>query len=162
MAQNLKWLSEYKFAGQKIIVWAANYHVGRFVQPGKSDPNTTVNSMGYFFTKDSSYQKRTYILGFTSYKGTAGRLFMNRNYTVAKPNRNGFENWIKKSVDYSFVDFNGYNKNQPENSQLFYLKGSGHRNAQQPWTKIYNGVFFIREMYPCKKMTFLTASSSSH
>jgi erythromycin esterase len=147
MAVNLKWLAENKFKDEKIIVWAASYHIAKFIHGSKIKINST---MGDFFSMDSSLVNRSYILGFTSFKGTTG--FLNgKKYKVQKPKRDGFENWIDTAFKFSFVDFKRYNRENPMTADEFYLKGNEHYNMKRQWNKIFDGVFFIREMYPCTK-----------
>ena len=144
MAGNLKWLTQTKFVDQKIIVWAANSHIkkfsGNFPQPFLN----TVNSMGSIFTKDSMLEKKTFIIGFTSYEGFAGRIG-SQKYKLNKPRINSFENWIDKSSNYAFINF----RNFTGKNELFYMSGINHNNYEGLWNKVYDGVFFIRKMYSC-------------
>ncbi len=150
MALNLKWLTDVKFQKEKIIVWAANAHVAKYIDSSGKNGRKMI-SMGSYFIRDEKYLNETYVIGFTSYEGEAGRLG-SKTYSVRKPKPNGFENWINKSYNYSFVDFNAYHSKYPNKSYNFYLKGLGHNSAfEKDWTKVFNGVFFIREMYPCKR-----------
>ncbi len=149
MAQNLKWLSQVKYPNEKIIVWAANAHVAKYADSsGKKNQNKIVR-MGHFFTMDSLLMRQTYIIGFTSYKGTAGRLG-GQTFKIREPKKDGFENWINHSYNYAFVDFKAYNNLHPGQSQMFYLKGLGHQSFfKYDWTQVFDGVFYIRDMYPC-------------
>lgn len=150
MASNLKWLKEVKFPDEKIIVWAANEHVAKYIDSSGKDRRKMI-TMGSYFTDNDKYLNETYIIGFTSYQGEAGRLGF-KIYPVRKPKSNGFENWINKTYDYAFVDFKAYNTNYRNNSQEFYLKGLGHNSAfKKDWTKVFDGIFFIRSMYPCQR-----------
>lgn len=147
MANNLKWLLEYKFPYAKIIVWAANSHVAKYADSSKRKPGDKIISMGSYFTRDSSILKQSYIIGFTSYEGKAGRLWKD-TYNIRKPKADGFENWINKNTSYAFVNFKTYN----EDAEQFYLKGLGHYTSfKKDWTKIFDGIFYIKEMYPCKR-----------
>ena len=150
MASNLRWLTDVRFPEEKIIVWAANAHVAKYVDSlDKSDKKMI--SMGSFFTNSEKNLNETYVLGFTSYKGEAGRLG-SKIYPVRKPKPNSFENWIKKSYNYSFVNFRTYNSKNSGKSEDFYLKGLGHNSAfKKDWTKVFDGVFYIKEMYPCQR-----------
>ena len=147
MAINLKWLTEIKFANEKIIVWAANSHVQKFSGNFTLKFLNTVNSMGSIYTRDSLLKKKSYILGFTSLKGIAGRIGSEK-YNINKPKGNSFENWINKSFNYAFVNFRNYTNSKNE---VFYMSGFGHNNYEGIWNKVYDGVFFIKEMYPCSK-----------
>ena len=150
MASNLRWLTDVRFPLEKIIVWAANAHVGKFIDSTGKNERKLI-SMGSYFTVDKNYLNSTYVIGFTSYEGEAGRLGA-EIYSIRKPKPNGFENWINKSYNHSFVDFKSYNSKYPGQSEEFYLKGYGHNSAfKKDWAKVFDGVFFIREMYPCKR-----------
>lgn len=143
MAMNLKWLIENKFPKEKIIVWAASYHLS------KSEIWYNSSTMGSTFTSNSS-SKSSYVIGFASYEGEAGMLG-SKHYTLNKPNRNGFENWIDKSVNFSFTDFKKFNELFPNNSETFYTTILGHQDLKREWNKFFDGIFFIRKMYPCSK-----------
>ncbi|HUS03600.1 MAG TPA: erythromycin esterase family protein [Chitinophagaceae bacterium] len=148
MAVNLKWLAENKFPNDKIIVWAANYHIAKYGDSTNKDK--TLISMGNYFTRDSSLMNSTYIIGFTSYDGEAGRLGR-KDFSINKPRRNGFETWINESYDYAFIDFKRYTKLFPGKTEKFYLKGLFHISFITEWPKIFDGVFYIKKMYPCRK-----------
>lgn len=154
MALNLKWLSDVKYPNEKIIVWAHNYHISKF--SGHFDARFLKEqiSMGSIFTSDLSELNKTYIIGFTSHEGTAGRIG-NKMYNVEKPNANSFENWINKNYDYAFIDFKKYNQLHPNTNEIFFMQGSltgniFHKNFKAQWNKIFDGMFYIKEMYPCK------------
>lgn len=153
MALNLKWLNEVKYPNEKIIVWAHNYHVsknsGNF--PDKFLKHQV--SMTSAFTADSVNRAQTYVIGFTSYQGKTGRMF-EKIYKVQKPKPNSFENWIDKSYNYAFVDFDSYNKSNMNKSEKFYMKGSlhgniFHKNFKAEWTRVFDGVMYLKDMYPC-------------
>jgi len=156
MGANLTWLNEVKYPTEKIIVWAHNYHVSKYAG---HYPDTFLNeqrTMSTIFTKDSSVLKETYVLGFTSYQGTAGRIGR-KIYKISKPKTNSLENWINRSYNYAYVDFKRFQAVHGNETIPFYMAGSTkgnqyHDSQLAEWTKIYDGVFFIRDMYPCKKI----------
>lgn len=152
MAKNLQWLNTVKFPNEKIIIWAHNYHISKFGGKYTDKFLNTAKTMGTVYTSDSFQLNNTYILGFTSFQGQAGRITAKPS-KVEKPNTNSFENWIPKSYNYAFIDFKHFNSNNPENNEEFYMKGSVkgiHKNYSAQWTKIFDGVFYIKDMYPCK------------
>lgn len=154
MALNLIWLKNIKFPKEKIIVWAHNYHISKFAG---HFPETFLNrstSMGSIMTADKGIRDKTYVLGFASYGGTAGRLFQ-KKYELPKLEKNSFERWINNNYDYGFVDFKTYNKYNKNKDELFYMTGSItgnmlHTSQLGIWNRIFDGVFFIRRMYPCE------------
>ncbi|MEE1944269.1 erythromycin esterase family protein [Pedobacter sp. KR3-3] len=151
MAENLKWLVQYKYPNEKIIVWAANAHILKnqiFIKVPKADRQP----MGNFFTQDELLAKSTYILGFNARQGTAGRLTKESKYAIQAPKATGFETWIPDDTKFAFVDFKKFREKYPNQSTYFFMKGIGHSNAYALWTNIYDGVFYIRDMYPSEKM----------
>lgn len=154
MAENLKWLCEVKYPNQKIIVWAHNIHVSKYNGHYPQSFLNQMKTMGGVFTSDSTLMNETYILGFTSYEGTAGRI-MTKHYELPKPKKNSLENWIPHTDNYAFVDFKPFREQHPSNKEQFYMAGSifgnsHHTISKAQWDKIFDGVFFIRKMYPCK------------
>ena len=156
MAANLAWLATVKFPKEKIIVWAHNYHISKYAGHYPEDFLNEARTMGAVFTADSSLNEETYILGFTSYGGTAGRIGV-KPYEVTKPKPDSFENWIDKKQSYSFVDFRKFAALHPGYSEPFNMSGAVkgnmyHKNHLAEWHRIFDGVFFIRDMFPCKRI----------
>jgi erythromycin esterase-like protein len=155
MADNLKWLAETKYPGEKIIVWAHNYHVSKYAGHYPENFLNKAASMGSVFAQDTTLANRTYIIGFTSYEGTAGRLF-SKTYKIEKPKPNSFENWINPKYSYAFVDFKAFNRKYPLDGEPFYMSGAikgnrYHSSQEGAWNRIFDGVFYIRDMYPCDR-----------
>jgi erythromycin esterase-like protein len=150
MAENLKWIVSSKYAKEKIIVWAHDAHIWK--AEAKKINYIDYNSMGYYFTQDTSMFKQTYIIGFTSYSGS-GKLMLGKNVPaekVTKPNKNSIENWMHKiGSPYSFVDFSKLN-NFTVKPQPFYMKTYINKEEKLEWNKYYDGVFFIDKMMPCE------------
>ena len=162
MAANVKWLTTQRFPREKIIVWAHNYHVSKY--GGHFEGHEGMNparTIGTVFTTDPLMAAQTYIIGFSSYEGTSGRLFpAGHDYILPTPAKDGFENWIPAHLDYAFVDFQAFNKNNPGADRNFNLAGGiinggingswMHKDTKAPWNKVFDGVFFIRKMVPSK------------
>jgi erythromycin esterase len=155
MAANLKWLTETKYPKEKIIVWAHNYHIAKFGDRNSDEFFNQVRSMSTVYTSEERLMAQTYVLGFTSYEGTTGRLYYGAKYKLPKPKADGFENWIGRDHPFAFVDFRKFNAENPGFSGDFYLaggvKGSRyHTDMSARWNHFFDGVFFVRDMYPCK------------
>lgn len=155
MAENLKWLNEVKYPNEKIIVWAANYHVSKYSGHYPQDFMNRAQTMGTHFTQ-GDMERKTYILGFASYEGYSGRTFGGKLHKLDKPRNNSFENWIPRSYEYAFVDFAKFNSIHPGHKEPFYMTGgistsSTDRSSSAQWNRVFDGVFFIRTMEPCKK-----------
>lgn len=151
MAENLKWLSTIKYKDRKMIVWAANTHIGKSTDTLiKNKSGQGFTTMGAYFTRDTLLQSQTYILGFTSNQGKTGRLTL-KEYVVPPPRPGTFESWFDPQWNYAFIDFGTYNRNLTTEKEPFFMKGFGHFTEKENWTKVFDGIFYIRDMYPCKR-----------
>lgn len=139
---NLKWLTKNKYPGQKMIIWAANNHIAKY-----STKNYT--SMGYLLANDTSLNLSSYAIGFTAYSGASGRLWEPK-YIINNPKRNSFESWINPALNYAFIDFKAYNKEFPDAREKFNLRWARYRPQSNKWYKIFDGIFYIKDMYPCQ------------
>ncbi len=152
MADNLIWLSQKKFTDKKIIVWAHNFHITKhfeLTEATKSDKIVTMGNNVYKVLKDD-----VYILGFDSYQGTAGQLGA-RKYNVSKPSADSFEQYVyQKNCDFAFINFKDIPDTSPEKKSSFKLKAIHHLEMKGEWMNIFDGIFYIKEMYPCIECEF--------
>jgi len=150
MAENLLWLYRYKYPDEKIIIWAHNYHIAR--NTFDAFPSRKYGkhySMGNELAK--VLKDTMYILGFTSYKGKAGRLMV-KPFKVPDPKKNSIETWMAgNDPAYAFVDLRTFRSANPEDKTTFFMKGKFHTNAEAIWTDVFDGVFYIRDMYPATR-----------
>lgn len=150
MAQNLIWLADVRYPREKIIVWAASAHTARMAD---NFPRwtTTAPTLGGEFMGDSSRLRLSYSIGFVSREGRAGRLGPKPTYELAKTRGDGFEHWMPDSLAYGFVDLKPYTLANPAAAEQFYLTGLGHLDVMGIWNRVFDGVIYIKEMYPCKQ-----------
>jgi erythromycin esterase len=156
MANNIEWLALQKYPNEKIIIWAHNGHIAKNFANNYEKANERNFMMGDFLYNKSSIAKEMYVLGFTSFTGyTQWANVKSIKFDLAKPQKNSFERWINKSYDYAFTDFTKYNELNIT-AEAFSMKGSTvglvrhHDNFITFWTKMFDGIFFIRDMYGCK------------
>jgi erythromycin esterase len=149
MGKNLAWLNDHKFKNQKIIVWAADYHLSKSLLNMKESFFYNTATMGDIFLKTTKNPGKVYSLGFTSYGGMAGRLGF-KQFKLYPPRANSFETWIDKSYKYAFVDFDAYNRSSTVDDEYFFAKALGHLSYDGKWNRLFDGLFFIRDMYPCE------------
>jgi erythromycin esterase len=154
MAKNLHWLATNTYKNEKIIVWAANGHINK---DALNEGNEAVISsnlthpMGYVFTNIAGNLDKTYILGFTSYEGTAGRVTMRNKIEVFTPEKDGLEDWLEQlNYSFSFTNMQPVQRNQKISQETFSAKLKSHRNITAAWLKGFDGIFFIHTMYPCQ------------
>jgi erythromycin esterase-like protein len=152
MAKNLQWLATVKYPSEKIIVWAANGHISKN-QYDVEPPKFRHQSLGAYFTKGLGYADQTYVIGFSSFEGTAGRTTQNGSkYQLPAREDNSFERWINQDGrEYAFVNFRDFNRDNPGFSRRFTMSASNHFQQKGAWQQAFDGVFFIRMMYACDK-----------
>lgn len=160
MADNLTFLLTQQYKDAKIIVWAANTHIMKHTDQitgkGKNFNRVIWHNMGTYFVQAPLRAKQTYVLGFASYQGTAGRLGT-APYPVQVPDKQGLETWVPASIAYGFLDFTPYNQQFNYPATPFLLKNPFHytipaRVAPIPWNLVYDGLFFIRDMQVTTKI----------
>ncbi|WP_165601740.1 erythromycin esterase family protein, partial [Methylobacillus sp. MM3] len=89
-----------------------------------------------------------YILGFTSHQGTAGRISVLDKFEIEKPKLQSFESWVNKlNYNFGFINFRTI-----RTDELFYMKGLFHKSEKGSWTNVFDGMFYIKNMYPCDKV----------
>lgn len=144
MAENLVWLINSQYPQKKIIVWAANSHIMKNYFESSRPP-----SMGYLVSQKKELKDLAYIIGLTGQSGKSGRVSL-KPYNISSPAKNSLEQWInEKQFQYAFVDFKKFRNEHPEFQDTFFMKWIHWQNKKADWTKVYDGVFYIRDMYPC-------------
>jgi len=147
MATNLEWLMQNKFKDQKIIIWAADVHIARNIKISRYYPQMG-ETMGGKFMESITNPEEVYSIGFTSYEGMAGRVG-SPGYEIKNKIRNSFETWFTAKQPYAFVDFKKFNKLNPEYNENFYASPISHLVGEGQWNQVFDGLFFIRDMYRC-------------
>jgi erythromycin esterase len=142
MFLNLQWVIHSKYPNQKVVVWAANNHIARYT-------SNKYITMGQYLYFDTSLKAKIYSIGFTSKQGTSGRLW-EKNFVIDKPKNNSLENWINDSIPYAFMDFTAFNKKFPGFNEEFNMRGWRYQSFKNQWDKAFDGLFYIKEMYPCE------------
>jgi erythromycin esterase len=144
MSDNLQWLAKKKYPDKKIIVWAHNSHIA--MHPSEIQPPLGV-SMGDVFSKSTN--EEIYVMGFNSYDGIYGRILYKTKLRIENPAVNSFEKWAKSTgFEYAFINW----KNDASKDQVFPMKGVRHRTESAPWSKIYDGIFYVEKMFPCDEV----------
>lgn len=149
MAINLDWLMNNTLKGEKIIVWAANYHVANNPNQIESDKNWRFRSgnlvsMGYKF--DQLSEIKSYRIAVSSYSGQYTDWTHSLNeYVDIKPERH-FENSLefllsKKDVKYAYVPLKDIESE-------FSLSGFTHKAYRGKWKEVFDAVLYIENMTP--------------
>lgn len=108
--------------------------------------------MGNVFVQDYALEQSTYIIGFNSRVGSAGRINIAKKFDVQAPPKYSFETWVPEETKFAFVDFKAFRNQNPTVKEYFKLKGIGHSETIAMWYNVYDGIFYVRDMYPCDKI----------
>lgn len=140
MAKNLLWLYNYKYKGQKIIVWAHSSHSAKNINLIQNYVSTSVGNEVF-----NELGSKVVVIGFTSSVGSAGRVTNKYKFEVPKPKKKSLEFWLSEcSYEYGFVDFTKVISNE-----RFFMKGVRHKSDKAVWNEMFDVVFYIKTMYPC-------------
>lgn len=149
MGYNLNWLMNNLFSNKKVIVWAANYHISNKPNEIKSERSWRfragqLQSLGNQFDQISKIT--TYRIAVTSYGGkyTDWGYDYSKNIEIApeRHNENSLELLLSRTgKDYSFIPLKNIKMD-------FSLSGFAHKAYRGNWKKVFDAVFFLREMTP--------------
>ncbi len=148
MAFNLRWLMENSLAGKKVIVWAANFHIAKNPNSIESEKSWRFRSgnlisMGQKF--DEICDIPSYRIGLTSYDGKYNDWVHgggNLEIMPERHNENSLEVMLLKYPgEYQFVPLGGL-------AFDFSLSGFQHKAFRGDWRKVFDAIFFIKEMTP--------------
>jgi erythromycin esterase len=150
MGQNLIWLANEYYSNKKIVVWAHNWHIGRnWGGVGMGYDQATV--MGDVVWKALGNQ--IYTIGFTAYDGSYG-YWGGTPQTLGQPSENSLEDLMYKAglnyaiVDFQHLDSSGSWLQEKMASWVIY-----YSELSANWTKIYDGMMFIKDMTPSTKIS---------
>lgn len=149
MADNLKWLINEKYKGQKVIVSAHNGHILKddecieFKQKDLKPPIKQI-PMGQWIKNE--YNDKCYSIGFCSYKGS---YLVNDSLYILKPAAQGSleEIFHSRGNPYLFLDYNKIPSNHIL-SKKQSLRCLLYEEAVSEWQKVFDGLVYIDEMYP--------------
>lgn len=142
MAENVVWIKERLFPGQKIILWAANTHLG-YQRELLKYPDGMI-PMGDFLKK--RYGDRYYALSFTSLDGAFNSL--QGGVKKASPASNKSLEYLLGQVagPYAYLrkkDLAAMPFENPFQARLY-----GYTNWYAEWPRMTDGIFFISNMLP--------------
>lgn len=154
MFDNIMWLLNYKYPNEKVIIWAHNAHIMKAKDKVQENYLMAGNYLG-----DSSINPFTYYaIGFTSYSATSVFTASYENpFYAQKPERHSFESWINRKWRFAFTDWSRY-RDTSNRQKAFFMKGSfeatQHINYRYSWNKVFDGVFFIRNIEGCSTLDY--------
>jgi erythromycin esterase len=149
MAKNLLWLVERHFADRKIIVWGATSHVSRNREAIETHRSDTMVPMGQEIW--NALGTRSYVVGFTSFEGLRG---LPKDGADGRPRdigvapENGLEDLLARAgYEVGYIDLRSLDPTSVLASPI-KARPLGHAPMEAEWSRVLDGLFFIRQMTP--------------
>jgi erythromycin esterase len=150
MGENLVWLAKRAYPNRKIVVWSAASHISRHHELlGNQD--APLVPMGDWL--DEAMGSEVYSLGFASYRGRWAEIEMPVSNEVVPAPPGSLEGlFFSAGFDFAVIDF----RNPPADGA--WLRGPlscrflKYKPMTADWTRIFDGMFFIKEMFPCTRI----------
>jgi len=151
MARNLLWLARERYPGKKIVVWTATYHAVR--NPASLLPLTDLPPTFYRGVKTMGDEvakalgNEVYVLGFTAHDGEIGNP---ASPTRLAPAREGSLEDLLNQAGAPFAILN-LRKTAAGGEWLrgkLVARPLGYTDMQADWTRVLDGMMFIRTMTP--------------
>jgi erythromycin esterase len=167
MARNFLWLAQKHYPRQKIIVWAAAFHLLRhqdqvaiIIKPGdqpgrldKSYPYVQIATMNN--DVDKALHKETYSIFFTAAEGEFGSIRQAKPIKIAPPLPGSLEDLlVKAGIENGFLDVRHRGPSGAWLQERRIARVLGHADYEADWTQVFDGLIFTRHMYastPIKK-----------
>lgn len=172
MAENFIFLQK-ELQNEKLILWAANYHIANDLSSfqlteistdylkkhtsqsekliGHNEASLTESITQISELKDAIpmgkilkeyYKEKLFSLGFTAYTGKYRDFKHEISIPILTPPENSIETDLYREKKQGIFFLNDYSKEE------FYCSSLGYVPFLMNWKKVYDGIYFIPEMYP--------------
>jgi erythromycin esterase len=151
MGKNLIWLAEERYPKEKIIVWAATGHTARALSTIKTDvPRYTRLYAAWTPMGEVAWKRfgdRLYSLAFVWHDGQPARYGQTNVAPVAPSSRDSLEDLLTRaSFETAFLDFRRPRAGGEWLHTPLTARPLGANEMQADWTRVIDGVVFIRKM----------------
>jgi erythromycin esterase len=150
MGDNFIWLAKRAYPTRKILVWAATSHIIRH-------PQFIMNRQGAMIPMGDWIHKamgpEVYVLGFTAYQGRWGTVQTPETTEVVPAEPNSLEGLLfSAGFSYAWLDFRNLAADGAWLREPLSCRPLGHQPMKTDWTRIMDGLFFIKEMFPSTRI----------
>jgi erythromycin esterase len=155
MGENLAWLARHRFAGRKIMVWAASFHAAREVDEIdlRSDIHMrlfrTFQPMGAVARRELGEQM--YTVAVLAYQGQYGKIG-SRPIELLRPSVDSLEDLLHRTgLPYAFLDLSRAGRPGWLRNPLV-ARPMGYREMKAPWGRVFDAVLYFDRMAPSEKL----------
>ena len=150
MGENFIWLAKQAHPTRKIIVWAGTSHIIRNHGSVSNEPDPMI-SMGEWI--DKTMGPEVYALGFTAYQGRWRTFGMSEPMDVKAAAENSLENLLYEAdLKFAWLDFRNLAADGLWLREPLSSRPLGYNPKTADWTRIMDGMFFIRETFPSTRI----------
>jgi erythromycin esterase len=149
MGENLVWLLRERYAGKKLIVWAATMHAVHDAPsitnpdiPGFYDGTVTAGSVAR-----RALGRQMYTIGFDAHEGSAGRWFGGSGPLPVSPPGSIGALLARLDAPFLFVDLRGLPEDHPFREKR-PCRVLGYAPMEAVWPDQMDGLFYTRVMFP--------------
>jgi erythromycin esterase len=151
MGENLAWLARHRFAGRKIVVWAASFHAAREVDeidvPSEVHMRLfrTFQPMGAVARRELG--EELYTVAVLAYQGQYKQL--GRPIELLQPSAGSLEDLFHRTgLPYAFLDLSraGGWLRKP-----LIARPMGYKEMRSPWGRVFDAVLFFDRMKASEK-----------
>jgi len=144
MGENLRWLAEVRYPGEKIVTWAATVHQAHELR------TVTVGGNASFYkgcraageVVDEAFGKACYTIGFCAHDGVAGRFRPEGD--LDEPQEGSLEDVLfRYGKPFLLLDLRA---GGPLDKKLLCGLMGHDRRMSARWSKVLDGVFYCEEM----------------
>jgi erythromycin esterase len=149
MADNLLWLARERYAGRKIVVWAATSHASRnrrSIRPPIDDAGMV--PMGHHLWQ--ALGRETYVVAFTSARGRFGS-WRGSASDLALPRPGSLEDAFDRTgMEAAFLDLRATVRDGDWLASPVMARPMGHARMIARWPDIVDGIVFVRTARPSR------------
>jgi erythromycin esterase len=140
MGENIVWLAESRFPGQKMVVWAATPHLARGLPSWPANAGSVVVKR---FGRDA------YVVQFAGYQGSIVSFTDLSTQKLPTPADNAVEShWHRARVAVGFADSRKLPPHATASTMTQHLWGYNTPLPAAQWTALWDGTFFLDTITP--------------
>lgn len=156
MADNLAWLAEDRYAGRRIIVWAASFHILRDLSTLQVPEAMQELYAGGFAMGEKLHPRfgtDAYVLGFTAYEGGYGQYYETTPHVLSPAAPGSLESLFHHAgFENAFLDLRGLPADGAWLRAPLSARVLGHSAMVGEWPRALDGIVYTRRMEPSRPL----------
>lgn len=155
MGEHLAWLARHRFAGRKIVVWAASFHAAREVDeidvpsPAHKRLYLTFRPMGA--VARDVLGKELYTVAVLAYQGSSGTAFQ-KPTELQQPSAGSLEDLFHRTgLPQAFLDLSGARRLPGWLREPLVARPMGYMEMRARWGRVFDAVLFFDRMAASEK-----------